>query len=265
MKKMYLALVILCALRPGDVFGAGPSSRIPEHIASRFGATSYPAWLSSTAVIDSKGKLNLEALPLSTKGIVARQIESGDYQKTGCIHFGPVNFDRAGPVKLHSSLSDLAKNSIAILQGTVTDIDHGFTLFGPSLLLEIQVSERVKASGDFVGSEYVYLQYPVAQFEAGGYRFCKADSRWPAEPQIGDRVLVFPYQIAYDVNDLVISPDPDAYEVVLERANAKDKRLTVPRGLQDAADLIGVNDLDTVKRYVTEYLKGMKTSEPSML
>lgn len=228
---------------------------IPQYIASRFGPTSYPAWISADSVVDQQGNLKIDDLPLSTKGIVRQQLQDGTYGRKGCFQFGAVNFDRAGPLKPHASLRDLTQNSVGIIVGTVTAIDHGFSLFGPSLLLEVQ-AEQIKRGPAFAASGSLYFQYPVAEFEIGGYRFCKTDARWPAEPEIGDRLLSFSYQAPYDFAGQVISPDPDGFEIILERK--KGGALAIPRKLRNDPDLMDAKDLATVRKYTTEYLEKIK-------
>lgn len=260
--SLLVAAVVLTSLLLSDGTGhaAGSSGAIPPYIASRFGSTSYPAWVSADSVVDQQGKLILNSLPLSIKSVVAAQLEDGTYKKSGCVQFGAVNFDRAGPVKSHASLRDLTENSVGIVLGTVTAIDHGFSLFGPTSLLEIQ-AEKLKRTRDFAESEYLYFQYPVAEFEVGGYRFCKTDSRWPAVPQIGDRLLIFSFQAPYDLSGQVISPDPEGFEIILERK--KDKTLAIPRQLREDPDLVGVKNLDVVKKYTTEYLEKINMTRPA--
>lgn len=259
-----LALAVCLPLlsEPADL-AASQSGRIPPHIASRYGTTSHPAWISARSAVNSKGELDLEALPLGLRMSVQRQIESGDYEKHGCIQTLEVSIDPPpGPVKARGTLGDLTRNSIAVIRGTVTDIDYGFGSYGtPALLLEVQVDERLKGSDKIADSPYVYFEYPVASFEAGGYRFCKKDSRWPEPPEIGDRMMLFPYRQPGDAAGQVIAPLPDGFEVILERK--RDGTLILPKALRDDPDLIGVKRLETVRERAAEHLGKATEPKPS--
>lgn len=267
MKQRSLSILAFAVLLPllgtPESLAASQSGSIPTYIASRFGPTSFPAWISVRSVVDSTGALDLEALPIGLRASIQRQIESGDYEKQGCIQTLEVSIDQPpGPVKARSTLGDLARNSIGILSGSVTGIDSGFGSYGtPALLLEIQVEERLKSSDKVADSPSVYFEYPVASFEAGGYRFCKKDSRWPEPPQIGDRVMLFPYRQPRDTADLVIVPLPDGFEMILQRKG--DGPLIVPQALRNDPDLVGVKRLETVRERVTGHLEKSKAPEAS--
>jgi hypothetical protein len=190
---------------PAISLAGGASGRIPPRINSADGPSSEPAWVSAGS------------LPPRVKSVVEQELRDGIYKQYGCIHYGPVNVDRAGPIPPHGTLKDLMRNSKGAIKGTVTDIDHGFSFFGPSTLVEIRVDEWLKKSGEIADQPYVYLIYPVADFEAGGYRFCKTDDRWGGEPQAGDEISVFPYRVPVDDAHRALLPDPEGYEVILYR------------------------------------------------
>jgi hypothetical protein len=180
-------------------------------------------------------------------------LREGVDKQYGCIHYGPVSVDRAGPIPSYATLKDLALNSKAALKGTITGIDQGFGVFGPSSLIEIQVDEWLKKSDSVADRSLVYLIYPVAQFEAGGLRFCKDDKRWGSVPQLGDELLVFPYRVAIDASRQVLVPDPDGYEVILYRKQTE--KLSLPSALKNDPDVIGVKSLETLKRLALGYIE----------
>lgn len=250
---LILALVCLPLFAESAAL-AVPSGRIPPYIASRYGPTSDAAWISARSVLNSKGELNLEALPPGLRIAAQRQIESGDYQKQGCIQTLQVNVELPPDLGARGTLGDLARNSLAILRGTVTAIDQGFGSYGTAaLLLEVQVDERVKGSVKIVDAPYVYVEYPVASFEAGGYRFCKKDSRWPEPPEIGDRLMLFPYMPPGDEGGQVIAPFPDAFEVIFERK--RDGALALPKALRGASDLVDIKRLETMRERTLGHLE----------
>lgn len=232
---------------------ASQSGEVPVYIASRFGPSSYAAWISSRSVVNSEGSLNPDTLPSGLRRSVQEQIENGDYEKQGCIQTLEVSVDQTGPIKARRTLADLIGNSIAIIHGTVTAIDYGFGSYGtPALLLKIQVDERIKGTDKIADSPYLYFEYPVASFQAGGTRFCKKDRRWPEPPEIGDRVMFFPYREPGDLAGRVIVPFPDGFEMIFERN--REEALILPKALQNAPDLAGVKGLEAVRERVRRFI-----------
>ena len=247
-----LVAVFLPAVLPGA--GADPSGRIPPYIASRHGPSARPAWISASVGVNAKGGLNMEALPMGLRRSAQRQIESGEYQKQGCIQTLEVEVDLPPDLKARGTFRDLTRNSQGILRGTVTDMDPGFGSYGsPALLLEVKVEERMKGSAHIADAPYIYFEYPVAAFEAGGYRFCKKDSRWPEPPELGDSVMLFPYLHPVDEAAQIIVPLPEGFEVMFERR--RNGVLNIPKALQNDPDLIGVKRLETVRERTSEQLK----------
>jgi hypothetical protein len=253
--------IILILSAPGAVSAGGSSGRMPPRISSADGPDSEPAWLSAEPGVDPHEKLTQDALPPRVKSVIEQELREGADKRYGCVYYGPVSVDRAGPIPPYATLKDLARNSRAAIRGTITDIDHGFSFIGPSSLVEIRVDEWLKKSkSDRIADQpFVYLIYPVAEFEAGGHRFCKVDPlRWGSEPQIGDELLVFPYSVAIDEARQLFFPDPDGYEVILYRKGKGS--FSLPKSLRNDPDVVGVKDIATLKRRALEYIE--KTSGP---
>jgi hypothetical protein len=249
--------LLLCA--SSLVSAGGSSGRIPPRIPSADGPNSEPAWVSAESGAKGQQGLTQDTLPPRVKSVVEQELREGTYKQYGCISYGPVDVDRAGPIPPYSTLKDLALNSKAAIRGTVTDIDHGFSFYGPSSLLEIRVDEWLKKKSERIADRpFVYLIYPVAEFEAGGYRFCKTDARWGSEPQVGDEILFFPYRVAIDDARQVFLPDPDYYEVILYR---KEKgALSLPKSLKNDPDVLGVKDLEPLHKRARAHIEKVNGS-----
>lgn len=245
-------------LAPVVGLAGGSSGRIPPRIAAADGPASEPAWISAESGVKDQ-KISRDALPPRIKSVIEQELRDGTYKQYGCIHYGPVDVDRAGSIPPHGTLKELAQNSQAAIKGTVTDIDHGFSFFGPSALVEIRVEEWLKKSVRIADQPYIYLVYPVAEFEAGGYRFCKTDKRWGSEPQIGDEILVLPYRVAVDDARQVLLPNPDGYEVILYRKEAG--RLSLPKLLENDPDVLGVKDIDILGQRVRSRIEATSEHE----
>jgi hypothetical protein len=251
--------LLFCA--SGVISAGGNSGRIPPRILSADGPSSEPAWLSAEPGVNRQEKLAQDALPWRVKSVIEQEVREGAYKKYGCIHYGPVDVDRAGPIPSYKTLKNLALNSKVAIRGTITDIDHGFSFYGPSSLIEIRVDEWLKKSDRVADHSFVYLIYPVAEFEAGGYRFCKTDARWGSEPQVGDELLVFPYRVPVDEARQVFLPDPDGYEVILYRKGAGS--LAVPKFLKDDPDVLGVNSIEALKKRALDHIEKADRPEAS--
>ena len=255
MKSLCLT-VFLCLFASGkaDVaFSEGPLRKPPARVASALGTDSDPAWIAAGSIVDRDGKLAMASLPMGIRLFVERQLQNGDYQKYGCISFGAEAVDRAGPINPHSTFKDIARNAKAVFKGTVTGVTYGFSLYGPSSFLEIQVDDWLRKPEGFSDSPYIYLVYPVADFKVGGYRFCKTDSpQWGKEPRPGDQILLFPYQSPVDANGQVFLPDPGGYEIILDR---KDGEVSVPQLLRKDPDILGVRSLEILRKRALEYIQ----------
>jgi hypothetical protein len=255
--KSLCLTTLLCFLvlaSPDAVFPEGRLGKLPLRVASALGPDSDPAWIDAESVVDRDGKLAMSALPIGIRLFAERQIQNGDYQKYGCISFGAVAIDRAGPIVPHSTFKDLTQSAKAALKGTVTSITYGFTVYGPSSLVEIQVDDWLKKSAKIASGSYVYLVYPVAEFKVGGYRFCKTDlPQWGREPKPGDQILLFPYQSPIDADGLVFLPDPNGYEVILARKD--NTSISLPKALREDPDALGVRDLEILRKRALEYIQ----------
>lgn len=251
--------VACCSIEGRAASGGGQSGRIPFYIGSRVGPTSPAAWVSSSSVVDAQGHLIRDSLPGLARIALEQQLASGDYRTNQCVTFLGTVEDRAGPIMGHSSLKELTRNSVAILRGTVTDVDQGFALGQPALLLEVQVTERLKDSGKFPDFPRIYVPYFKAEFKVGEYRFCNRDSRWPEPPKIGDEMLLFPYRAPYDDAGQALVPDYDGYEILFERKESG--QIVVPPSLKDDEDFVGVRDLKTIRNYAVDHLRQAKPPE----
>jgi hypothetical protein len=95
-----------------------------------------------------------------------------------------------------NSLEDLARNSVAVFEGTVVDRSVGFADGTPATLLQVRVDKVVKASPQFaikgVGN-LLYVAYPVAELDLKGLKLCKSDELLLKEiPRAGDKILSLP-------------------------------------------------------------------------
>jgi hypothetical protein len=95
-----------------------------------------------------------------------------------------------------NNLEDLARNSVAIFEGTVINRSVGFADGTPATLLQVRVDQVVKASPQLaiVGAgDLLYVAYPVAEIDLKGLKLCKSDELLLKEiPKEGDKILALP-------------------------------------------------------------------------
>jgi hypothetical protein len=95
-----------------------------------------------------------------------------------------------------NNLEDLARNSVAVFEGTVIDRSVGFADGTPATLLQVRVDKVLKASPQLAiagAGDLLYVAYPVAELDLKGLKLCKSDELLPKEiPQAGDKLLVLP-------------------------------------------------------------------------
>ncbi len=95
-----------------------------------------------------------------------------------------------------NSLEDLARNSVAVFEGTVIDRSVGFADGIPATLLQVKVDKVVKAGPQLAiagAGDLLYVAYPVAELDLKGLKLCKSDELLLKEiPKTGDKILALP-------------------------------------------------------------------------
>lgn len=196
-----------------------------------------PIWLMAEEALDEAGRLDRDLLPRLLAGIERR----GPLAPDQCVYFGPSETDAPNledGFRPNRTLSDLSTYSRAIYVGEVVEIEDGFYFQRPGALLEIRLEGTLKRSSTFQPEDHLLVHYPAADFEAGGYRFCKEDHRYLPRPRVGDRVLVFADRPPFDRDRILISPGPTTIFV-----QPRGEDLAVPSQAKEAADLQGLVDL----------------------
>lgn len=166
--------------------GAAPAATpIPSILYADLPArldSSYPMWAAADEVIDDQGRVTDRLSPalrstiesLVATGMPGRCIEVTEY------------YDNY-PALMGGTLAEAIDNSEQVLAGTVTAKAAGFELDEPGQLFRLDAGESYKGSADL---DYYYFFVPVGRFRAGPYEICKTDTRFPAVPEVGDRVVL---------------------------------------------------------------------------
>lgn len=240
-----LAIPLAVAISLPSASAAEVSRRI-QHVEPMF---DEPIWLAAEEAVDESGQLDRNLLPRLVAGI-ERRPTLAPHQ---CVYFGPLE---AEPRSLEDgfrpnrTLTDLTAHSRAIYVGKVVEIENGFYFQRPGTLLQVRLEGTLKRSSTFDPDDHLLIHYPAAEFEAGGYRFCKEDSRYLPRPAVGDRILVFADRPPFDRDRILISPGPNTIFV-----QPQGKDVAVPSQVKHAVDLQDVRDLAALTNRIESILR----------
>jgi hypothetical protein len=134
------------------------------------------------------------------------------------------------------SLADLSQYSRLIVRGVIRTIQMGFTAGTPSSLLGVEISDVIK--GDSPPNP-IYIDYPVASFKIGPYRFCNGNKGF--EPRPGDEVLLFDNVGPTDRDGALYVPSFE--QIFFQRPQGT---LVVPSNLKNTAGLESVQSFDEI-------------------
>lgn len=174
-------------------------------------------WVAAAVVSDAEKIVNLEVLDdPHIQGIVEKQRKAlGDQPRAGmpegkphvrtiarseCRNMSGLEDDRGGWAP-DSSLPAMASNSASILRGAIREVTPGFYKGAPDSLLTVDVQEVLKGAAP---SSTIYIDYQVAHFQIGPYRFCNALSGY--EPKSGDSLVLLDYVGPVDESGLLFAP-----------------------------------------------------------
>lgn len=147
-------------------------------------ASAFPIFVSAEAAVDGEGRLTDKVTNELSRQLLGRLLAKE--AEEGCIQAGPLYEDAVVLLDRPDLPATLASAPV-VLVARVVDREFGFSFWVPGQLLEIEVEEVVR--GRLPRDRY-YVFYPVGTFEAGPYRICKTDPRFPEPPALGERVLL---------------------------------------------------------------------------
>jgi hypothetical protein len=168
--KSFVPLLLLLMASGTTTIQAG---EIPSILWSQHD-TSKAAWVTADRAtvggqIDWSLFGDLEAAVL--RGAIARS------KGKDCTSIGTLRKEIVGS-GVANSLEDLARNSVAVFEGTVVDRSVGFADGTPATLLQVRVDKVVKANPQLAiagTGDPLYIAYPVAELDLKGLKFCKTD------------------------------------------------------------------------------------------
>ncbi len=179
--------------------------------------TSYPVWVSHQAAFGSDGKVLVELFyPHMAAWLEETLADPPRIEDGSCIAVDEFYTSYVNPPD-RSSFKKLLHESDLIFLATIVSSDFGFDRGVPGQLFEVAPEEVFL--GELPLRSY-YFYFPVGKFNAGPYKICKNDKRYPTYiPTKGDQVLIAvprfykpspdePYlDLAYETSIVVIKPD----------------------------------------------------------
>ena len=244
-------LLVLCATIPlaGTALWAQAPSVFKSRVARQQGP---PLWISADAVADAEKVVDLDLIDSdSLRGVVDEQrVELGlPAQKTSagekpavaqiplsdCKQMIDINDDRGGGPS--ASFSSLAARSKLIIQGRVVSVVPGFSSGAPSSLLGVVVSKVVKGSAPKATT--LYVDYLVAHFRIGSFRFCNLNKGFESRP--GDEFILFDFVGPVDLDRTLYAPRLD--QIIFQR---NGEALFLPPSLKNTFELKAAQTLNDV-------------------
>jgi hypothetical protein len=207
----FRSILLLLCLNFLNPLAAWCSDAIPKVLWSRHDP-SKAAWVSLDRALLANGQIDWNLFGELQSATLRRGIEA--HKGSGCVSIGPL---QKVPMdsKVAQDLPSLARNSQAVLKGTVIASGLGFADGDPATLLKVRVDETLKSNPEFANEGYIYIAYPIAELTAGGVHICKSDDRLTSVPGIGDRLLVLPLSGPLDGDGELIYPY--SQEIVVQK------------------------------------------------
>ncbi|MEM8963023.1 MAG: hypothetical protein AAGD38_16185 [Acidobacteriota bacterium] len=150
-----------------------------------------PVWVRADFVFEPTGGVN----ETFVGSWIREQLEAMIPALTsGCIDQNDAwIIDTFGSEESWDTLQNGIDSTANIFVGTVTDAAPG--LIGEFLgtLMKLDDSRLLKRHPDFKEADEYYFHISTAEFELDGKTFCVRDKKYPALPEIGERVILFPY------------------------------------------------------------------------
>ena len=215
-QRILIASLVLAILPAQAVFSGAPD----QLLAKWQMPDAPPMWVSAEAAIDPSTVVNWALLGREVSTLLRQDIESQQKKLQG---EGVSDTDISSDLLVHSlaaadcgssafsseedgeigSLPALIHRSRSIFSGVIEEVSSGFVTGLPATLLTVRVSNVVAGSREIEGTS-VYVEFPVAYFAIGPYRFCHGEGEF--RPASGDQILVFDTQGPIDREGLLFAP-----------------------------------------------------------
>lgn len=147
----------------------------------------YPLFVAADSALDGLGRPRPEYFQGETfaaiEALLTNQNPPGD---STCLEYGAV-VDAVARGDDRSTFRNALKSSPVVFFARVSGSIAGFEYGVPGQLLRLEI-ENVLKGGAYAGTYYYFV--PIARFRIAHLDICKVDDRFPAPPEVGDRVLM---------------------------------------------------------------------------
>ena len=174
--------------------GLSQVSSMPQYYYAVEG-DQHAAWVAAESALDANGEPDSFLFSESAVRAIKKYQERQPLEEGACLHLGEFYAPEVVDVGdgdhhkyLARDFATTAKSVDWMFEGVVTGSTHGFNGPIPVTLFQVQTEEILKGPRDKHG-QYFFL-FPVAEFSVGNLKLCKTDQRYPALPEIGDRVIL---------------------------------------------------------------------------
>ncbi|HEX8171170.1 MAG TPA: hypothetical protein VF824_11575 [Thermoanaerobaculia bacterium] len=189
-----IVLSISLLLAPVPVFAAEP---IPNVIHPTNANLPWTVWMSSSYVTSQSGGVRWELFRPTMRKVlqsVATRCPSIEVQ------------DRRLDLRPNQSVRDLVRHARAVVVGVVDGEASGFFEEYPATLLSVNVTEML--AGAPLTDNRLLVAHPEARFAAGDRTFCRSGDGFVSRPAIGDRIVLFVYDLLPYAAMPLIVPEP---------------------------------------------------------
>ncbi|HYC93737.1 MAG TPA: hypothetical protein VEO54_31330 [Thermoanaerobaculia bacterium] len=145
--------------------------------------------------------------------------------------------------KPNTTLPDLVQSALDVVAGHVVQTESGFWKGVPATLLTIEITDRLKWSGNFESPARIRAPYPAGRIVTATGVFCGIATLTTLVPRSGDPVLLF-----------VLTPPADAERSVAEPAARRELFFQQGSTVLGAPEVVKARDLaalvDTTRRLI---------------
>lgn len=211
----------------------------------------YPTWVAAASAFNADETIDREYFSAFVADTIERRIRQIPRLDNGCIPYGSpkADVDHAYRERLDTAI----QRSGWVLVGKVTGRELGFHAWSAGQLIRLEIEESLR--GELRDREPLYVFFPVGAFVAGGHKICADDDRYPAPPEIGDRLVLAVDEPGWDLEPLTPLVDTGQHTGIITLPAAGEPQLPAQQGGQPRLES---RDAEGILEWVKSQLFGSK-------
>lgn len=216
MHRVILGLCLVLLALPSL---ASDAPSVPESISSASEGRAHPVWVDRDLAVQN-GKVRNELFSSAEAGNINYLLQSAQAlpegvegsaeeiaRQTECEAYGTL-VSRPHPDQPFQAL--LGRSEIAF-EGVVRDQSSGFLFGRPASVLEVEVTNLLKSGPHMGDTQTVLVSFGTAKLVVGDKLICQRSPRYPDEPAVGGRILVFGRTVLSEDPVLVLPDDSSIF------------------------------------------------------